>query len=267
MNIRKITVTGGAVLCLFFIGSLTFGAESENPESEFSISGFIGLSPTLPAIGEEVVLLYAKTKKTIMTDKTNILAKYSFEGLKDGNYIVKVGKVKKEVVINGSDVRLDIDLSAPGGTMDYSGQKVTKEPPKQASGQTGQQNEQKKASTSNVVVKSSELASQIAGIWWGYSGSTERKIGLCPGGAYQDYSESSYSGSSTDSLGNQDTTWGAASQKGGQGTWTIKGDYQRGSIYVRYNNGSTATIHYEQCGETGCLLFNGNKLCRAGKCK
>ena len=120
---------------------------------------------------------------------------------------------------------------------------------------------------SSGAVDSAELASQIAGIWWGYQGSTERKIGLCPGGAYQDYSESSYSGSSSDSLGNQTMAWGAAGQGGGAGTWSIQGDYQQGLILVRYNNGSQITIRYQQCGETGCLLFNGNKLCRAGRCQ
>ena len=116
-------------------------------------------------------------------------------------------------------------------------------------------------------VESAELARQIAGIWWGYSGSTERKIGLCPGGAYQDYSESSYSGNSHDSLGNQTMAWGAGSQGGGTGTWQIQGDFQQGLIFVQYNNGGQLTLRYQQSGETGCLLFNGNKLCRAGRCQ
>ena len=34
----------------------------------------------------------------------------------------------------------------------------------------------------SAAVDSSKLASEISGIWWGYSGSTERKIGLCPNG-------------------------------------------------------------------------------------
>jgi len=55
----------------------------------------------------------------------------------------------------------------------------------------------------SAAADSSKLANEISGIWWGYSGSTERKIGLCPNGRYQDYSESSYSGSSKDSLGIQ----------------------------------------------------------------
>lgn len=111
-------------------------------------------------------------------------------------------------------------------------------------------------------VDSAELAGQIAGVWWGYSGSTERKIGLCPNGHYMDYSESSYGGSSYDAYGNQTMAWGSAGQAGGSGQWSIQGDYQQGIIQVSYNNGGQATIQYRQSGESGCLFFNGNKLCR-----
>ena len=61
------------------------------------------------------------------------------------------------------------------------------------------------------------LQRQIAGIWWGYSGSTERRIGLCPDGSYRDYTESSYSGQSSNQYGNQTMAWGSGSQSGGAG--------------------------------------------------
>lgn len=112
-----------------------------------------------------------------------------------------------------------------------------------------------------------QLANEISGIWWGYTGSTERKIGLCPNGAYQDYTESSYSGRSADSLGNENLAWGTANQSGGRGTWRIQGDFQQGTIFVQYTDGREASIRYEQCGDVGCLLFNGHKLCRSGRCE
>lgn len=101
-----------------------------------------------------------------------------------------------------------------------------------------------------------DLQRQIAGTWWGYSGSTERKIGLCPDGSYVDYTESSYSGTPYGSR------WGAASQGGGSGSWTINGSTQSGTIYVNYSNGKTATIQYRQINDPGCLSFDGNTLCR-----
>jgi hypothetical protein len=106
------------------------------------------------------------------------------------------------------------------------------------------------------------LQRQIAGVWWGYSGSTERKIGLCPDGSYREYTESSYSGTSNNQYGNQTMGWGAASQGGGSGRWTISGTTQSGSIHVNYSNGKSATIKYRQINDPGCLSFDGNSLCR-----
>ena len=107
-----------------------------------------------------------------------------------------------------------------------------------------------------------QLQKQIAGTWWGYSGSTERKIGLCPDGSYLDYTESGYSGRMHDSGGYQTGAWGAASQSGGQGQWTINGSTQSGTIHVRYADGSTANVQYRQINDPGCLSFDGNTLCR-----
>lgn len=107
-----------------------------------------------------------------------------------------------------------------------------------------------------------QLQQQIAGIWWGYAGSTERKLGLCSNGRYQDYTESGYSGHGYDAGGNETLAWGSASQGGGSGQWTINGDTQSGTISVTYSNGSTASIKYRQVGEPGCLDFNNARLCR-----
>jgi hypothetical protein len=108
-----------------------------------------------------------------------------------------------------------------------------------------------------------QLQQQIAGIWWGYAGSTERKLGLCANGSYQDYTESGYSGRSHDAGGNETMAWGSASQGGGSGQWTINGDTQSGTISVTYSDGSSASVKYRQVGEPGCLDFNGARLCRS----
>lgn len=106
------------------------------------------------------------------------------------------------------------------------------------------------------------LQQQIAGVWWGYSGSTERKIGLCPDGSFRQYTESGYSGRMSDSGGYQTGAWGTANQSSGSGSWNIEGNTEAGTIYVRYQNGSTAAIRYRQVGARGCLDFDGNRLCR-----
>jgi len=106
------------------------------------------------------------------------------------------------------------------------------------------------------------LQRQIAGTWWGYSGSTERRIGLCPDGSYKDYRESGYSGRSSNQYGTQTGAWGTASQSGGSGSWTISGSAESGTIHVRYANGRSAAIKYRQAKDRGCLIFDGNTLCR-----
>ena len=107
-----------------------------------------------------------------------------------------------------------------------------------------------------------DLQRQIAGLWWGYSGSTERKIGLCADGTYMDYTESGYSGRSYDQYGSQTMAWGSGSQRGGSGRWTISGNADSGTIHVVYSNGRTANIRYRQINDPGCLSFDGNTLCR-----
>ena len=119
------------------------------------------------------------------------------------------------------------------------------------------------ATPSSGGVDSATLQAQIAGTWWGYSGSTERKIGLCPDGRYMDFTESGYSGHGYDSGGSETYAWGAASQGGNQGRWTIQGDYQQGNISVQTNNGGSFNLHYNQIGDPGCLNINGSRLCRS----
>jgi len=119
------------------------------------------------------------------------------------------------------------------------------------------------ATPSGGGVDTATLQAQIAGTWWGYSGSTERKIGLCADGRYMDFTESAYSGHGYDSGGNETMGWGAASQGGNQGRWTIQGNYQQGIISVQTYNGGSFTLHYNQIGDPGCLNINGSRLCRS----
>lgn len=133
---------------------------------------------------------------------------------------------------------------------------------RRASAQPAEQVPQAPATPATGQVSSAELQAQIAGTWWGYSGSTERKIGLCPDGSYMDYTESSYSGRGYDSGGNESMAWGAAGQAGRQGRWSIQGNYQQGTISVQ-TRGGNFSLQYSQVGEPGCLNINGSRLCRS----
>ena len=252
---------GSRLGVLIIILACTLFSGSAYAKKTYAIKGFIGESASQAAPNTTVELLDGNTGAVIDGMSTNFFGKYKFKGIAPGVYIVQVESLQKKVYVKEKDVRLDIDLSAANGTMDYAGN-ILKEIQKAPASKTTASGAPSNGENNTT------LASQIAGTWWGYSGSTERKIGLCADGTYMDYSESSYSGTSYDSGGNETMSWGSAGQNSGSGTWIIQGDGQQGNIYVTYTSGSQMTLNYRQCGELGCLLFNGNKLCRSsGSCK
>ncbi len=229
----------------FLAGALLFVLDTWAAE----ISGFVGHSSMQVAPNMTVKLTKGDSGQVVDIDETNFFGKYSFEDVSPGYYKLQVGDITRELMIKGSneEKRIDVDLSAKSGAMHYG--KAMKELDTNA----------KSAASGKPMTNNQNLASQIAGDWRGYAGSTERRIGLCPGGAYRDYTESSYSGGS---YSNQGAAWGAASQHGGQGSWAIQGDAQSGVISVRYNSGETTSLNYRQINDPGCLDINGNTLCR-----
>ncbi len=216
----------------------------------FSVWGYVGRGPTTPAAMMPVTLFDANAGRPVASAQTDPFGKYAFSGLPPGSYAVRAEKVTREAFVVDRDLRLDIDLTAPGGVMNYA----AAAPPAGGGAAPAGPNDP-------------ELARQIAGVWWGYSGSTERRIGLCPGGVFRSFTESGYSGSSSDQYGNQTMAWGSASQGGGSGSWTVTGDPSAGTIHVRTADGGSSTIRYRQVNDPGCLSFDGNMLCREGSCQ
>ena len=225
--------------CSILLLSCASGPQPGSPETGYVISGFIGESPTVAAPSVTVDLLNADTGEVITQVKTNFFGKYSIKKMPAGTYIVQVRDIQWEVVLQDRNRRLDIDLSSPDGAMNYAGHQIKqvlsekKETP--ANESAGQ------SPVGSTGPNDAQLAQQIAGTWWGYSGSTERKIGLCPDGSYYDSRESGYSGTSHDSGGNETMAWGTANQSGGSGRWTIQGNGEQGTITVIYNTGNQVT--------------------------
>jgi len=231
-----------------------------NPETGYAIHGFVGNNPQSSAPGVSVLLLNGTNGKAIASDKTDFFGKYAFQGLMPGHYQLKVGAFVLDVMVGAENVRQDIDLSSSTGSMDYLASGIQE--------LQGQLTAAASGKTAPARPNHTQLAQQMAGTWWGYSGSTETKIGLCPDGSYSNFSEFGYSGTMSDSGGNQTGAWGGAGQNGGQGSWAIQGTSQSGTISVRYNDGSTETISYELANDDGCYSFDGRLLCRtSGQCE
>ncbi len=232
-----------AFVCLSLFPPRSCSAASAD---KLNISGFIGNSSTSPASRVNVVLYSKDDGKIVDSVQTNFFGKYKFPDVQPGTYIIKVGKIAQEVVVVRKSMRIDIDLSAQDGTMDYA----------------------KGAAAAGAAQPAGpndpNLMQAMAGEYYHFSGSTERKVMLCPDGRYFGAAESSYSGTSTDSLGNQTSGFGAASQSSSGGRWTVQGDQTQGTITMSGNDGRQSQVRYQSTGERGCFKFNGNTFCVSG---
>ncbi len=225
-----------------------------NAESGYAIHGFVGKNSQTAAAGTTVLLINGSTGKALATDTTDFFGKFDFQGLEPDHYQLKVGEIVQDIVLTSENVRRDIDLSNPAGSMNYADVGMKELEEQAAAAASG------KAAPAGP--NDEALAAEMAGTWWGYSGSTETKVGLCPDGSFSDFSESGYSGTMSDGGGNQTGAWGNASQSGGQGSWVIQGTNREGTISVRYNNGNTKNIKYYLANDDGCFKFNGSLVCR-----
>jgi hypothetical protein len=102
------------------------------------------------------------------------------------------------------------------------------------------------------------LMQQMSGVYYSfssaglsYSGGTETRVVLCPNGTYYRGSESSYSAGAGTS-----GAWGAAGQRGDQGTWRVQGNANEGILTTIAANGKATEYRYRRCG--GDCVYIGN---------
>ena len=94
------------------------------------------------------------------------------------------------------------------------------------------------------------------------SGYRQTDLYFYPDGRYSDTYEASYGGQFNDPYGNQAGNWGAVGTEQTGGRWTVRGNFQRGKIFITKSDGSESVLDYEvhvQNGETfwGEYYFNG----------
>ncbi len=264
----KQTVVLLSIVAAFYgLGCATMGVPAGSPETGWSIYGYVGRTANDVAVGERVALVDGKTGQEVTAANADMMGKYVFSYLQPGHYVLQVGKHKLDAQLGQENLRLDVDMSAADGRMNYLANAM-KEAAKDA----------KKGGGGKGAIKGNPgdpaLVQNFAGKYWGYSGGstlsgsggTERSYGFCPDGSYREYSESSYSGSSSDQYGNETMNWGAAGQGGSSGSWSMSGTMQKGTISLTYSDGSNYDMSYEAGNEAGCYYFDGNQMCRTGGC-
>ncbi len=249
MLLRLLTRSVFVMLSVSLIGVQLANSKEKKTKDTFKVSGYVGTSSTSAAPGVNVVLIEKETKKPVDSVSTNFLGRYKFSDVKPGTYIVKCEKVEREVTVVSKDLRMDIDLSAAGGVMDYG---------KGAAAQAA-------ASSSGAAPpppgpSDPALQKAMAGEYYSFTGNTERKLMLCANGTFYDSRESSYSGS----FGTDQGNWGAASAGQGSGSYSIQGSEESGTIQFTYKGGKRATSQYQSTGERGCYSFDGQTFCYSG---
>lgn len=108
----------------------------------------------------------------------------------------------------------------------------------------------------------------FAGSYYHFSGSTERRVVLCPNGTFRGGRESGYSGKFTEG-GAQTGAWGTANQSSYDGKWTIRGNQGQGTITLAYSGGRKEEVSYRAARDRGCFTFNGTLFCyeKAADCR
>lgn len=250
----------GALLLMLSVVLLViplFAAKDKKPKDSFKVSGYIGKSSTSPAPGMNVALIDKETGKAVDSVSSNFLGRYKFKDVKPGSYVVKCEDIEREVTVVSKDIRLDIDLSTTGGVMDY-GKKGREELAAAASAAASGSGAAAPAGPSDPA-----LQQAMAGEYYAYGGSTERKLMLCAGGTFFDSRESSYSGTFREG-GVNTGAWGQASASAGSGNYSIQGSQQSGTIHFSYKGGKRLVSHYRSTGERGCYSFDGQTFCYSG---
>ena len=264
---------------------VTIPSATDNPAEGYNIKGFIAKSTEEAASGEQVTLINADTGKTIDQMSTNFLGRYSFSQLPPGKYQVRVGQITRDVLLRNKSVRLDIDLSAPGGKRDYlkdamtnlsklfAGDSQTTSTGSPVSGGTpanitrdasGWPPPYRKPSGRSTWEDSSpeKLLYKFAGRWDHVTSNTLYNIYLKPDGTFEDSYEAGYSGQFVDQGGLQTGNWGATGNEQAGGRWTIQGTLRQGTITLIHGNGKRTNYRYQvYCRGSECYgsdyYFNG----------
>jgi hypothetical protein len=266
-----------ALVLLLILTAAVASAQEKAKAKVFKVSGYVGKSTSEAAPGVSVVLIHKDSGDIMGTDQTDFFGKYTFKNVPPGVYVLQVEKIQRTLGVKDKNVRLDIDLSAEAGIMDYAKtgvEAINKENEAKAAAAAGAQGAAQGGGQGGAPVEppgpsDQNLMQSFAAEYYHFSGSTERKVMFCPDGAFFDSYESGYSGRGFDSGGNQTMAWGQASEGKGAGQWSIQGTLQSGTITLVYKSGKKVVWNYKAGREKGDYYMNGTIYARSGpaRCK
>ncbi|MBT3204561.1 MAG: carboxypeptidase regulatory-like domain-containing protein [Gammaproteobacteria bacterium] len=247
------SVISAIIISLLFIVTMSNSLAGTG----LKIHGFVGQNTTMPASGATVKLIQGSTGQVVDIVQTNFFGKYKFKSLNSGYYKIISGEITREVMLKKKDIRLDIDLSAKGGSMNYA-----KDGMKDLMDAISGKGTARNATTSGP--NDPNLQKYMAGSYFSFSGGgygshggSSNSLTLCPDGRFSRSSESGYSGNTSGG-----GAWGTANQGGNRGKWTISGNKMNGKITLFNSDGSKNSFKFQDCSQesSGCFYFDGIKF-------
>lgn len=258
----------------------------------YKVTGFVGKSTSEAAPNVAVALLDRESGEVVGTDQTNFFGKYTIKNVPPGVYVLQVEKIERTLAVKNKNIRLDIDMSAEGGMMDYMKTGVNQINAEKKAAEAGGAGGQAAGGEAGAPAGGGQaggeagapaaggqaggaggatdalLMAYFAGEYYAYSSGstiyggagTERRVTLCADGLYRDSTEFSASGTGQ---------WGAANAQGsGAARWAIQGDKTQGTITVTYANGRTKRFNYRIVSKQDqTISFDGVTFAYAGVAK
>jgi hypothetical protein len=264
--------------CVILACAGLLGPPEGSPETGYAIYGYVGKTSQEVAPGQSVDLLSGESQVPMGNAVTNWAGQYEFTRLQPGSYLLLVGEIRIPVVLRDRNKRLDIDLSKPGGQMDYAGDllRQTLEEASREAGQTaGPTNPGEVRGADRIKQADPALVKALSGKYWGYSGTwsmsgggggTERNWALCPDGTFHYKDESSYYGSGSDTTGAETNNWSVLGAGANVIAWYPEGTPQSGTIIVTLANDKEKRHPYRMGDSPDVYIFNGITMSRKGPC-
>ncbi len=224
---------------LFSCESMYYGGLPQgDPIAGYGITGFISSSPGSAAPGETVVLVEMASGRTVGSVQADAMGKYTFYPVKTGSYQVRVNRIRLPATVTASHVRLDVDLSAPDGRMNYASaalkQKDVAEPSRAAPGESASGAAADQGMTATAGGVDGQLKQLLLSSAW-CSFSYSKSSGVTKSGRVRFFANGTYStkrrseGYSSGSGG----TFASQGDSGSDGHWNVRG----GRLYISEGSG------------------------------
>jgi hypothetical protein len=233
-------------------------AESEAPAGKDPASRLLGTWDCLLPGGKSILVFESKTHLNLDGERVKytvvpgVIRVHDESGTQDYPYALE-GKVLTIAFPEG----FELEFTKVSDSTKYTGEEYPEETEEGTEAYEGEAGAEEGANAGENTTGGGDpdLMTHFAGTWWSATKNTETHVTLTPDGLYFENYESSYSGTTTDQYGDADMSWGTANQQNAQGTWSVQGTREQGTITILLQNGNHREINYRVHVENGQVYW------------